>query len=140
MISERSAGAIIFIREKEIKYILLHYESGHWDFVKGHIEENEDEKETVTREAKEEVGIKDLKFIPNFKEKIQFFYRRDDLIEKEVIYYLAETKTKKVKLSYEHIGYEWLNYKEALKQLTFKDSRTILKKAHKMLTSSLLSY
>ena len=140
MISERSAGAIIFIREKEIKYILLHYESGHWDFVKGHIEENEDEKETVTREAKEEVGIKDLKFIPNFKEKIQFFYRRDDLIKKEVIYYLAETKTKKVKLSYEHIGYEWLNYKEALKQLTFKDSRTILKKAHKMLTSSLLSY
>ena len=141
MINERSAGAIIFIRDKEIKYLLLHYGLGHWEFVKGNIEENEDIKNTVTRETEEETGIKDLKFISNFKEKIQFFYKRDNnLVKKEVIYYLAETKTEDIKLSFEHIGYKWLTYEEALKQLTFKNSKEILKKVHNMLTNSLLNY
>ena len=133
MINERSCGAVIFIKEKEIKYLLLHYGLGHWEFVKGKIEDNENDKETVIRETKEEVNIEDLKFIPGFKEKIQFFYKKDkELVKKEVIYYLAETKTKKVKLSFEHINYKWLNYEEALKQLTFKNSKEILKKAHEM--------
>ena len=141
MINEKSAGVIIFIKEKEIKYLLLHYGLGHWEFVKGKIENNENDKETIIREAKEEVNIEDLKFIPGFKEKIQFFYKKDkELVKKEVIYYLAETKTKEVKLSFEHINYKWLNYEEALKQLTFKNSKEILKKAHEMLTSSLLNY
>ena len=141
MINERSCGAVIFIKEKEIKYLLLHYGLGHWEFVQGKIEDNENDKETIIRETKEEVNIEDLKFIPGFKEKIQFFYKKDkELVKKEVIYYLAETKTKKVKLSFEHINYKWLNYEEALKQLTFKNSKEILKKAHEMLTSSLLNY
>ena len=141
MINEKSAGAIIFIREEEIKYLLLHYGLGHWDFVKGNIENKEDNKETIIRETEEETNIKDLKFIPNFKEKIQFFFKRkDELVKKEVIYYLAETKAKKVKLSFEHIGYKWLNYENSLKQLTFKNSREILKKANSMLKNSLLNY
>ena len=141
MINEKSAGAVIFIREKEIKYLLLHYGLGHWDFVKGNIEDKEDDKETIIREIEEETNIKDLKFIPNFREKIQFFFKRKgELVKKEVIYYLAETKTTKVKLSFEHIGYKWLNYKDALKQLTFKTSKEILKKANSMLKNSLLNY
>ena len=52
---ERSAGAIIFREEKrKIYYLLLHYESGHWDFPKGHVEKEEKEKETVKREIREE--------------------------------------------------------------------------------------
>jgi len=141
MINEKSSGAIIFIKDKEIKYLLLHYGLGHWEFVKGKIENNENDKETIIRETKEEVNIEDLKFIPGFKEKIQFFYKKDkELVKKEVIYYLAETKTKEIKLSFEHIDYKWLNYEESLKQLTFKNSKEILKKAHEMLTSSLLNY
>ena len=38
MISEKSAGAILFVKEKEPRYLLLHYEAGHWDFPKGHVE------------------------------------------------------------------------------------------------------
>jgi len=142
MINEKSAGVIIFIRNKEIRYLLLHYALGHWEYVKGNIEKAEDYKTTVIREAKEETGITDLNFIPNFKEKIQFFYKNNkgELVKKEVIFYLAETKTKKIKLSYEHKGYKWLNYENALKQLTFKDSKEILKKANNILTSSLLNY
>jgi len=73
---EKSAGAIIFRREKGIlKYLLLHYKAGHWDFPKGNIERGESLAETVKREIKEESGIFDLNFIPGFKESIEYFYK-----------------------------------------------------------------
>lgn len=134
MSKETSAGAVIFKRNKEIKYLLLQYEAGHWDFPRGAIERGEEEKETVQREVKEETNIADLKFIPGFREKISWFYRKEGkTIYKEAIYYLAETKTEKVKISFEHVAFKWLPYEEAMKQLTFKNSKAILEKANEFL-------
>lgn len=134
MIKETSAGAVIFCKNKAREYLLLHYESGHWDFVKGHVEKKEKVQGTVKREAKEEAGITDLQFIPGFKEEINYFYRKDkELISKEVIFLLAETKQKEIKISHEHIGYKWLDYENALKQLTFDTAKDMLKKAEKFL-------
>ena len=137
MVREISAGAVIFRRANdEPVYLLLHYGSGHWDFVKGHIEKGETEIQTVIRETKEETGIDDLKFIKGFRERIKYFFRRGkELVYKEVIFYLAETKKEKVKLSYEHIGYIWLPFKEAMNQLTFENARNVLRKAHKYLSN-----
>jgi len=140
MIKEVSAGAVIFIREKEIKYLLLNYVLGHWDFVKGNVEKDENIKDTIIREAKEEADLDDLNFIPGFKEKINFFYKRKNLIIKEVTYLLAETKNKNVKISFEHKDFLWLNYEDALNKITFKNSKDILKKANKILMNSLLNY
>ncbi len=141
MINQKSCGAIIFIKNEEIKYLLLEYGLGHWDFPRGLIEENETERETAVREIKEETGIIKIKFIPNFREKIHFFYKKDNvLISKEVIYLLAKSETKEVKLSFEHTNYKWLNYNEAAKELTFKTSKNALKKANETLNSSLLNY
>jgi bis(5'-nucleosidyl)-tetraphosphatase len=137
MPKELSAGAVVFKKNKEIKYLLLHYESGHWDFPRGAIERGEEEKETATRETREETAIADLKFIPGFREKISWFYRKEGkTIYKEAIFYLAETKTEEVKISFEHIGYTWLPYEEALKQVTFKNSKNVLEKAHAFLTKN----
>jgi bis(5'-nucleosidyl)-tetraphosphatase len=137
MPKEISAGAVVFKKNKEIKYLLLHYESGHWDFPRGAIERGEEEKETATRETREETAIADLKFIPGFREKISWFYRKEGkTIYKEAIFYLAETKTEEVKISFEHIGYTWLPYEEALKQVTFKNSKNVLEKAHAFLTKN----
>lgn len=132
---EKSAGAVIFRRQnKKIYYLLLHYASGHWDFPKGHIEKGEELKETVEREVLEETGIKDIKFIEGFKEWIKYFYKmKDKNIFKIVTFFLAETKTEKVKISFEHIGYEWLPYNEAIERLTFKNAKDILEKAYKFL-------
>jgi 8-oxo-dGTP pyrophosphatase MutT (NUDIX family) len=132
MAKEKSAGAVIFlIEEGKPLFLLLHYASGHWEFVKGHIEKGEEELATVKREAEEETGIKDLALIDGFKEAISYFYKnKKETIFKEVSFYLAQTKTKKVVLSFEHIGYDWLNYDDALGRLTFKNAREILKKAH----------
>jgi len=131
MPKEKSCGLILFRRDKEIKYLLLHYELGHWGFVKGNIEKGEEEKGTISREVREETGITNFDFTERFKEDINYFYRREGkTIFKEVIFYLAETKEKEVKLSSEHIGFKWLGFDDALKQLTFKNAKDILKKAN----------
>jgi len=109
---EKSAGAIIFRKNKgKIYYLVLKYGLGHWDYVKGHIEKGESLEETVRREAGEEAGIRDLEFIKGFKEWFKYFFKqKGQNIFKIVTFLLAETKTKKIKLSYEHLDYKWLPY------------------------------
>ena len=128
---EISAGAIVFRKDKNgIKFLLLHYPHGHWDFPKGHVEKGEKEIDAAIREIKEETGIDDLKFIIGFNEKISYWYVEDgEKRFKEVYLFLAETKKEEVKLSYEHVGYEWLEYEKALERLTYNNSKEVLKKA-----------
>jgi bis(5'-nucleosidyl)-tetraphosphatase len=124
----------VFIKKSEVKYLLLHYQAGHWDFVKGNVESGESEKDTVVRELREETGIADATFIENFREKIEYFYRRQGTtIHKEVVFFLIQTHTEEVKISYEHVGYTWLNYQNALEKLTFKNAKNVLQKTHDML-------
>lgn len=132
MKEERSAGTILFIEESSgILFLLLHYPSGHWDFVKGKIENGETLLQTVLREVKEETGISDVQFVKGFEERIEYNYKRSDrLVHKQVIFFLAKTNTRNVKLSYEHIDFVWLNFDEAVKKVTYKNARHILQKAN----------
>ena len=67
MIEETSAGIVLFRKEGSKKlFLLLHYPSGHWDFVKGKMEQGESTHQTAIREAQEETGITDIKFVENF--------------------------------------------------------------------------
>ena len=120
MRKEKSAGAIVFRKEKEPVYLLLHYEAKHWDFPKGHVEKNETDEQTVRREVAEETGIEDIKLIKGFKERIQYYYKlKSETINKTVNFYLARTNTEKVTISFEHIGFAWLSYEKAMEQLNF---------------------
>ena len=131
---EKSCGVVVVLTSTEPKYLLLHYEAGHWDFVKGNVELNESEKDTAIRELQEETGIVDIRFFEGFREKIEYFYRRQGAtIHKEVVFFLAETHTEKVTLSFEHVGYAWLNYQNSLEKLTFQNAKDVLQKAHKLL-------
>ncbi|MBI4429211.1 MAG: NUDIX domain-containing protein [Ignavibacteriales bacterium] len=132
---EISAGAIIVRKTPDdYKYLLLHYELGHWEFAKGHIEPGEDERETVRREVAEETGITDLTFVEGFHETIRYFFRwKESRIFKIVVFLLVETFQEVVKLSDEHIGFEWLSYEDAMKRLKFKNSKSILEKANELL-------
>ena len=135
---EKSAGIIVF-RKKEgkILYLLLHYELGHWGFSKGHIEKGETPQEAAKRELEEETGIKEVEIIPGFKKWFKYFFRsKGNNICKIVTYFLGETKQEKVKLSFEHIGFKWLPFQEAMKQLTFKNTKTLLEQANKFLLGS----
>ena len=157
MPQEKSAGAIIYRIENGVPhYLLLHYPSinrkgGHWEFAKGHIEEGETEEETVMREVFEETGIKDLKILPGFKEYIKYFFKaytknvagedkfknlsasnqgKPDWIFKLVVFFIAETQTKGVKISKEHIGFDWLPLEDAVKKITYKNSKELLEKVN----------
>ena len=130
MLEERSAGTILY-QESPLgkKYLLLNYPSGHWDFVKGNIEKGETFKQTVLREVKEETGITNIDFIEGFEDKIEYYYQRNgEVIHKEVVFYLASTKTNDVTLSHEHRDYAWLNFNDALLKLTYKTAQKLFKK------------
>ena len=97
MIKEKSAGTVLFTQESsENLFLLLNYPGGHWDFVKGKIENDESPEQTVIRETKEETGILDIEFIKGFKENIEYSFKFDgDIVQKEVVFFLAKTNTKK---------------------------------------------
>ncbi len=135
MIEERSAGVVIFRKSgKGIVFLLLNYPTGHWDFVKGKIETAESTKKTAVRETEEETGITDLEFKDGFEEKIEYNFQYDgNLIHKQVIFFLAETKTSEVNVSFEHTDYIWLDYEKALKKITYQNAKSVLSKAQNLL-------
>jgi len=135
---EYSAGAVIFYQSaKTIEYLLLQYRHKRWDFPHGHIEPGESDKETARREIKEETGISKIKFMLNFKEKVEWFYKRQGEPKsrhKEVVYFLAQSPSKKVRLNFENLNFKCLAYKEALALPAFPHVKKVLQKAHDYLT------
>ena len=139
MIKETSAGIVLYRKENTKNlFLLLHYPSGHWDFVKGKMEKNETTHETAIREAKEETGITDITFVENFEEWIEYNFKyQGELVQKKVVFFLAETKTKEIKISHEHSGYIWMDYNSSMEKTTFDNAKTVLTKAQKLLSDTL---
>jgi 8-oxo-dGTP pyrophosphatase MutT (NUDIX family) len=134
-LNEKSSGAVIFRDTSEgIVFLLLHYPSGHWDFVKGKMEKGENPLDTVIREAKEETGISDLNFVDGFEENIEYdFQFEGELIHKKVVFYLAKTNTEKITISHEHLDFVWLDYKSALEKTNYQNAKSVLTKATQLL-------
>lgn len=134
MLEERSAGAVVFRASNGVRvYLLLKYPSGHWEFPKGNIEPGESPIETALREVKEETGL-DVKFIDGFERRITYYYRRDgQLVKKEVTFFLAEAPEGDVRISWEHQGYKWARYGEAMNDIEFENSRKVLEDAEEFL-------
>ena len=154
---EKSAGAVVFYRapEGKIEYLLI--ENGlnkYWGFPKGWIGESENLETAALREVGEETGLKDLKLIDGFKETVRYFlkakydyqiehgFKKGQTILKFVTYFLGESSTRNVKLSFEHNNFVWLEFKDAYKKLSsysHKQNAEILKKGHDFLTQHFLS-
>jgi len=145
---EKSAGVIIFYVEEngEIKFLFLKHKPDFLDFPKGLIEKGEKLEEAALRECKEETGLEITELIPGFKETVRFFFKAKYEYQKKrglklgqtvlkfVTYFLAQSKTKDVKISFEHEGYEWLTLKEAIKKMKRrKESIQMLQKADKFI-------
>ena len=139
MIEETSAGIVLFRKEgPKNLFLLLYYPSGHWDFVKGKMEKDETIHETAIRETKEETGIIDVKFLDNFEEWIEYnFQYQGELVHKKVVFFLAETNTKDVQISHEHLDYTWMDYNTAMEKTTFDNAKTVLTKAQMLLSKTL---
>ncbi len=138
MIEETSAGALVF-RDDPVRstrlFLVLHYPAGHWDFPKGALEKGETEEQAAKREIFEESGIRVDSFIPGFRKEIEYYYRRqNNLAHKRVIFFLAKTSESKVRISFEHSGYDWLTYDQLIRRLTFENAKNVLREANEFLS------
>ena len=143
MYDEISVGSVLYILDANfnVNYLILNYSYGHWDFPKGNIENGESEIDTIKREIMEETGIIDIKFMDGFRQQISYRYKKKfKLVNKSVIYYIVETKSNKVILSFEHVDFAWLDFNDALNRLSFDNSKKILKNANEFLSSRIRKY
>lgn len=139
MKKEFSAGAVIFKKKNNELLFLIIYSNRNktWGFPKGHIERGETEKEAAAREIKEETGLRDLKFIKGFEEKIAYetISKRLPLegrkIKKYVTYFLCETDNQGILIDNVEISdYKFLPLKEAEQLIKFDNLNVILRKAY----------
>lgn len=157
---EKSVGAVVFRRQdnpvksaadhgaSKIKYLVVQYRNGHWEFPRGHQEEGETDRQTAEREIFEETGISELEMVSGFCESTYFFYvakgnEREErkaagdgiYIFKKAVFFLAQTKTIEIRLSFEQLNFEWLEFGDALEKVTHEKAKNVLKKADAFLKS-----
>ncbi len=127
---EKSCGIVLFNSEE---FLLIQHpaksngDAGHWDFPKGHVEGRETELETAKRELIEETGIVNFRLLDGFRYRIEYnFQKGNEMVPKEVIFFLAESNNKEVVLSSEHQNFVWLNKDLAYNKLTYTNAKEVL--------------
>ena len=127
---EKSCGFVLFNSDE---FLLIQHptkskgDEGHWDFPKGHVEGIETELETAKRELIEETGIAEFRIFNGFRHRIEYNFSKDNrIVSKEVIFFLAESNIKDVKLSSEHQNFIWLNFNLAYSKLTYANAKEVL--------------
>jgi len=139
VIKDKSVGVILYCNfPRSLKFLILKHKKGHWSFAKGHKDKGETAFETAKRELHEEAGIDDVEFISKrilLNEEYTFVNKSKDIVKKEVRYFIARSKSKKVKIDNREItGYKWCTLNAAEKVITFRQSRKTLKKANKLIS------
>ncbi len=137
-VHEKSCGIIVYRETAEgIKFLLLHYPGGHWDFPKGHVERKDPSEEaTALRELQEETGITEVEFNTGYKESMYYEFNRGykERVKKVVVYFLGKTSEEVVSISFEHQNFTWLPYEEAIEKLTYENAKDLLRKAQPYLS------
>lgn len=139
VIKDKSVGVILYCNfPRSLKFLILKHKKGHWSFAKGHKDKGETAFETAKRELHEEAGIDDVEFISKrilLNEEYTFVNKSKDIVKKEVRYFIARSKSKKVKIDNREItGYKWCTLNAAEKVITFRQSRKTIKKANKLIS------
>jgi 8-oxo-dGTP pyrophosphatase MutT (NUDIX family) len=108
VVHETTAGGVIFRRDKEtqkLEILLIQDAKDRWTIPKGHVEPNEEPKQTAEREIREETGLQQMKVF-NWLGKVSFRYRRGQtLVLMTMHIYLVQALGDTNKLEPE----DWLN-------------------------------
>lgn len=134
VIREFSAGGAVFKKTKKELLWLLIKPAGYdrWQLPKGQLEKGESSAEAAEREVEEEGGV-DIKVLKKIGNSQYFYVWEKEKRFKIVTFFLMEyLKDKKDGHDDEIDEVRFVNFKEALKLLSFKDDKEILTKAKKL--------
>lgn len=107
VVHETTAGGVIFRRSDEgkLEILLIQDAKNRWTIPKGHVEPNEEPKQTAEREIREETGLQEMK-VHQWLGKVNFRYRRGQtLVLMTMHIYLVQALGDTNKLHPE----DWLN-------------------------------
>jgi 8-oxo-dGTP pyrophosphatase MutT (NUDIX family) len=137
MAREKSAGAVVYrvTEDGNLLYLLLQPAPGKpWGFPKGKLDKGETEEQAARREISEEAGLPAVEFETNFRHVVHYTYRRGrSVVRKDVIYFLAQTMTAEVRISWEHSAYRWATVEDALDLVVYENAQEVLRQAHEHL-------
>ncbi len=119
-----SAGVIVYAYfDAERKFLFLKDHHGNAGPPKGHIDKGESAHDAALRETLEESGL-GVNPDAYYRDDVHYIYTENgEKVNKSVAYFIAEVKSDvKVRISPEHVGYEWLSLKEFPDGLPYKNS------------------
>ena len=133
----KSCGFVAYKRIENINhYLIIQSLNGDVGFPKGHMESGESELETAIRELKEETGV-DVKVIQGFRRQIEYQLRRIPDTIKQSVYFLGQCTSDKIICQEAEVAEaSFISYEDALKILTFEETKNILKDAEIFICSN----
>ncbi len=130
--------AVIYALKDKKPYFLVMHRVLHWkgwEFVKGTPEKGETPRQTILREIREETRLKDVKTMKWWKRSISFTSNGQKYRISHV-FLIKVNQLKPVVIKQrvqEHDGYLWVSKEKALKLLTYKNAKELLKNLHRNL-------
>lgn len=131
---EKSCGVVAYKTIDNVNYyLLIRAYNGDIGFPKGHVEAGESEAETAARELKEETNA-EVEIIPGFRREMEYIIPSKKNVSKEVVYFLGRCiKDNIIPQRREVSEARFVPYDEAMRIITFEDSRRILRDAENMI-------
>jgi 8-oxo-dGTP pyrophosphatase MutT (NUDIX family) len=118
----------------------LHWKG--WEFPKAGLEKRESKKGAARREIKEETGLEIIR-VTSHKYKGKFLYPKElpdrpGMIGQTYYLYSVEVKKGKIKIDKrEHTSARWVDYKTAIKMITYQNQKDCLKIVNNWITDQL---
>src|SRR5690606_20667891 len=141
VVHETTSGGIVFRRHpstKQLEILLMQDAKNRWTIPKGHVEPNEEPRDTAEREIREETGLQEMK-VMNWLGKVNFRYRRNHtLVLMTMHIYLVQGLGETDVLNPE----EWLNdikwfpATEAVDKIAYEDIGKLILLGMKKIRSS----
>ena len=124
--------------EQDGAYLMLHrvkkeddLNHDKWIGIGGKFEENESPEDCVLREVREETGL-EVRLQSGFRQMVEYFPKPN--VKKQVVYFLGEAKSSRVKKQEEEISrIIWTDIRRAWRIVAFENDKNLIWMAHKRL-------
>lgn len=126
VVHETTSGGIVFRRNEknnQLEILLIQDAKNRWTIPKGHVEPDEEPRQTAEREIREETGLQEMRVL-NWLGKVNFRYRRDHtLVLMTMHIYLVQAKGDTNTLNPEDwlTDIKWLQATDAVDKIAYED-------------------